>query len=90
MLSFAIVYAGTFDGIRFQRPPNYDQIFYKELKPISENYQEEALRVNGLDRARLCVEGESPEKVMAQAYRWVKKTAGRTQPVLVAYPLSFD
>jgi hypothetical protein len=50
MLSFAIVYAGTFDGIRFQRPPNYDQIFYKELMPISENYQEEALRVNGLDR----------------------------------------
>src|SRR5437868_15503120 len=67
MLSFAIVYAGSFDGRRFQRPENYDQIFYKELRPISENFQEEALRVNGLDRARLCVEGESPDKVMREA-----------------------
>ena len=52
MLSFAIVYAGSFDGRRFQRPENYDQIFYRELRPISENFQEEALRVNGRDRGR--------------------------------------
>jgi hypothetical protein len=90
MLSFAIVYAGSFDGRRFQRPENYDQIFYKELRPISENFQGEALRVNGLDRGRLCVEGESPDKAMREAHQWVKKTAGPAQPVLVAYPLSFD
>ena len=90
ILSFAIVYAGSFDGARFERPHNYDRTIYKELKPISDNFQEEALRVNGLDRRRLSLEGESPEKAMTDACRWVKSNAGRARPVLVAYPLSFD
>jgi len=90
MLSFGLVYAGSFDGRGFRRPDNYDQTFYKELKPISENFEIEALRVNGLDRTRLCVEGESPERAMTEACRWVKRVAGAAQPVLVAYPLSFD
>src|SRR5579862_4504441 len=54
ILSFALVYAGSFDGQRFERPDNYETRFYKELKPISEDFEPEALRVNGLDRARLC------------------------------------
>ena len=90
ILSFAIVYAGSFDGTRFQRPQKYDQTLYKELTPISDNFEPEALRVNGLDRARLSVEGDSPERAMTEAFRWVKHTAGRAHPVLVAYPLSFD
>ena len=90
ILSFALVYAGSFDGRRFQRPNNYEQTFYKELKPISENFQPEALHVNGLDRTRLCLEGESPESAMVEACSWVKAIAGAAQPVLVAYPLSFD
>jgi hypothetical protein len=90
ILSFAIVYAGSFDGRRFSRPRSYDQKMYKELRPISENFQEEALRVNGLDRSRLCLEGEQPERAMTDACRWVKSIAGPAKPVLVAYPLSFD
>lgn len=90
MLSFAIVYAGSFDGQRFERPENYDKTFYKELKPISDEFQEEALQVNGLDRARLCREGENPEHGMTDAALWVKSIAGAAKPVLVAYPLSFD
>lgn len=90
MLSFAIVYAGSFDGERFERPQNYEQTFYKELKPISEDYQEEALSINHLDRARLCLEGEAPETVMTEACRWVKSQMGQAKPVLVAFPLSFD
>jgi hypothetical protein len=90
ILSFALVYAGSFDGRRFQRPDDYEQRLYKELRPISENFEPEALRVNGLDRARLCLQGESPEKAMTEACRWVKRVAGAVQPVLVAYPLSFD
>jgi hypothetical protein len=90
MLSFALVYAGSFDGKRFQRPRGYDRILYKELKPISENFQEEALRVNGLDRSRLCLEGESPDSAMTEAALWVSEQAGAAKPVLVAYPLSFD
>ena len=90
MLSFAIVYAGSFDGMRFKRPQNYEQKLYKELRPISDQFQEEALRINKLNRPRLCVEGESPESAMTEASQWVKKIAGKAKPVLVAYPLSFD
>jgi Exonuclease len=90
ILSFALVYAGAFDGNRFLRPTDYRSVFYKELRPISEVFEPEALRVNGLDRARLCREGESPETVMTDAAHWVRSVAGSRQPVLVAYPLSFD
>jgi hypothetical protein len=90
MLSFGLVFAGTFDGRTFERPSSYEVSLYKELKPISDNFQSEALRVNGLDRGRLCLEGESPDKAMTEACRWVKSIAGSAQPVLVAYPLSFD
>jgi hypothetical protein len=90
MLSFAIVYAGSFDGERFERPADYKNFFYEELKPISSQFQEEALKVNGLDRDRLLKEGRAPEAVMREAYRWVRNNCGRGNPVLVAYPLSFD
>jgi hypothetical protein len=90
MLSFALVYAGSFDGKRFERPPDYACTFYKELRPISNDFDPEALRVSGLDRSRLCLEGEPPEHAMTETCRWIKKVAGRKRPVLVAYPLSFD
>jgi hypothetical protein len=90
LLSFALVYAGTFDGQRFTRPSTYSQTLYKELKPISDDYQAEALSINGLDRARLCIEGEEPRAAMTEAALWIKNIAGNAKPVLVAYPLSFD
>jgi hypothetical protein len=90
MLSVALVYAGQFDGSRFVRPEAFDTTFYKELRPISEEYQPEALKVNGLDRDRLLREGEAPEAAMTEAAEWVRRIAGNGQPVLVAYPLSFD
>jgi len=90
ILSFAIVYAGSFDGTHFVRPHRYDKTLYKELRPISEDFQAEALRVNGLDRGRLCREGDLPESAMTDASRWIWNIAGSARPVLVAYPLSFD
>jgi hypothetical protein len=90
ILSFGLVYAGIFDGTQFAQPENYAQTFYRELKPISEEYQPDALRVNGLDRERLLKEGTSPESAMAEARRWIEGIAGQAKPVLVAYPLSFD
>jgi len=90
MLSFALVYSGSFDGKKFNHPKKFDQTFYRELKPISEKFQSEALRVNGLDRDRLCKEGETPESAMREAYEWITGIAGGAKPVLVAYPLSFD
>lgn len=90
MLSFALVLAGRFDGVRFERPASYEKIFYEELQPISSEFQREALAVNGLDRERLMREGRDPTRVMTEASQWVRSVAGGGRPVLVAYPLSFD
>lgn len=90
ILSFAIVYAGRFDGKRFERPARLDQHLYKELRPISEQFEPEALEVNQLDRKRLIHEGADPSEAMTEASRWVRSIAGHGRPVLVAYPLSFD
>jgi hypothetical protein len=49
MLSFALVYAGRFDGARFERPANLSLSYYRELKPISVSFDDAALRVNRLD-----------------------------------------
>jgi hypothetical protein len=90
ILSFALVFAGSFDGSEFKRPENYRTSFYKELRPISTEFQEEALRVNGLDRERLSIYGAVPEDAMNEAFAWIERTADFGNPVLVAFPLSFD
>jgi len=90
ILSFAFVFAGRFDGKVFERPQNHDLTFYRELRPISNQFEPDALRVNRLDRDRLCREGQSPEHAMGDAYKWVVNIAGPDTPVMVAYPLSFD
>jgi hypothetical protein len=90
MLSFAIVYAGTYDGKSFVRPKNLDQVFYSEIKPISDRFQKEALDVNKLNRDELISKGEHPAAAMDRAHSWITAIAGERQPVLVAYPVSFD
>jgi hypothetical protein len=90
ILSFAIVYAGSYDGAVFSRPSDYSKLFYRELQPISEKFELEALQVNGLDRAALLESGTPPEVAMAEAFDWVRGVTGDATPVLVAYPLSFD
>jgi tetratricopeptide (TPR) repeat protein len=62
MLSFGLAVAGRYDGEQFvRRDPAVDTL-YHELKPISQEYEEEALEVNGLDRARLAEVGEEPSE----------------------------
>ena len=90
MLSFALVFAGRFDGEVFSRPTTYEERYYAELKPISPDFDPEALEVNGLDRDALLVRGRDPESAMTEAAAWVRQVAGGARPVLVAYPLSFD
>ncbi|HVN85428.1 MAG TPA: exonuclease [Candidatus Binatia bacterium] len=90
MLSFAIVPAGRFDGRVFEPPRNFVNAFCAEVRPISEKFQEEALRVNGIDRERLRREGQDPRAAMTSAAAWLRDQAGSGVPVLVAYPLSFD
>jgi len=90
ILSFALVYAGSFDGNEFRRPHDYQTHFYRELKPISKEFEQEALDVNGLDRELLLRTGMPPEQAMTEANEWVRRIAGNARPILVAYPLSFD
>ncbi len=90
MLSFAIVYAGSYDGFSFRRPERFEHVFYCEVKPISDHFQKEALDINKLNRDELIINGEDPTVAMDKAHRWVTKIAGNRQPVLAAYPVSFD
>ena len=90
MLSLAIVYAGRYDGVRFERPASYDSFFAANLKPISERFEQAAMDVNGLDREQLAWSGSDAAPTMANAARWIERHADGGTPVLVAYPLSFD
>jgi hypothetical protein len=90
MLSFALVYAGAYDGTTFYKPESFDDRFYVELKPISDRFELDALNVNGLDRDHLLLHGEHPEEAMTRASLWVRERAGIGSPVIVAYPLGFD
>lgn len=90
MLSFALVYAGRYDGVRFERAEGNTAAFETTLRPIAERFQQEALDVNGLDRAKLTIEGKDPAVAMAEAADWVLQNSQGGAPVLVAYPVSFD
>lgn len=90
MLSFALVPAGRMDGDHYTPPQNYYDRFYVELKPISEQFEQAALAVNGLDRDRLSREGADPSEAMRDAADWLRARCAGGEPVLVAYPLGFD
>lgn len=90
MLSFALVYAGRFDGTTFERPESYGSSFETTLRPIASRFDPEALAVSGLDRDALLREGRDPSEAMIAAAAWIRENAEGGSPVLVAYPLSFD
>jgi hypothetical protein len=76
MLSFAFSLASRFDGETFEPyEPTWDTTFYVELKPISENFKQEALDVNGLDREALSVSGREPEDALREAAEWIAAQA---------------
>jgi hypothetical protein len=92
MISFGLAVAGTYDGRTFTRRDPEATTFYAELRPISDEYDPDALAVSGLDRDRLLREGRDPVEAMSAAARWVREV-GRVEggkPVFVAYPLGFD
>lgn len=90
MLSFGLAVVGSYDGHRFERWSPGSETFYRELRPISDRFQNEALAVNGLDRAGLVERGMPPQQAMEEAAQWVRQQAGGHKPVLVAYPVAFD
>ncbi len=64
--------------------------FYRELRPISEEWVPEALAVSGLERDTLLDTGTDPALAMAEFTDWIRQTAGEHRPVFVAYPAGYD
>ena len=92
MISFGLAVAATYDGRTFARRDPEATTFYAELRPISDEYDADALAVSGLDRDRLLREGRDPAEAMTSAAGWVRSVAAAEggKPVFVAYPLGFD
>lgn len=67
-----------------------DKNFYVELKPISERFTEEAIRVCGLDMQALKERGTEPQEAMSSFAQWVGTVAGGKKPVLVGFNAGFD
>ncbi|MBX2813251.1 MAG: hypothetical protein KTR25_15660 [Myxococcales bacterium] len=65
---------------------------YVELRPIFPDFDDAAMRVNGLDVARLESEGFSPEKAMCSVIDWVEHQSlgAARNPVFVAHNAPFD
>jgi hypothetical protein len=90
MLAFGFAVAARFDGKTFSAHDPMAATLYCELKPISDEFDSDALRVSGLDRERLSQDGLEPEKAMQQARQWVTEQGRGDRPVLVGYPVVFD
>lgn len=91
MLSFGLAVVGVWDGQHFERAYRDQRpVFYRELRPISDQFDPEALEVNRLDRDQLFGAGEDPAAAMNAASEWVSHISEGRRPVLVAYPVAFD
>jgi hypothetical protein len=90
MLSFGLALASRLDGVTFQPLDPATATFYRELTPISDEFDPGALAVSGLDRDALRRDGADPEEAMQAAAVWVSEQAAGGRPVLVGYPVVFD
>ena len=67
--------------------------FYIELKPINDNFVQEALDVTGFSMEHLKQNGTEPALAMKKFDSWINavtKGGGKLKPVFVAYPVTFD
>jgi len=66
------------------------ETFYAELKPISEDYIDKALRMTGLTRAGLERDGRAPTEAFPEFVAWIDglALAHDAKPVLAAFPLA--
>ena len=64
--------------------------FYTEIKPISDQFNAEALAVSGLDRDQLLREAPAPEQAMQSAADWINSLRKQGQPVFLAGPAVWD
>ncbi|MBC2902238.1 3'-5' exoribonuclease domain-containing protein [Streptomyces cupreus] len=90
MLSLGAAVAGVQDADGFVPADPEARTFYRELRPISEDFVPEVLAVSGLDRERLGREGLDPAVALTQFSRWVREVGAGAQPVMCGYPASYD
>ncbi|MGW3415797.1 exonuclease [Streptomyces sp. NPDC000888] len=90
MLSFGAAVAGRQDADGFTAADPEEQTFYRELRPISDEFVPEALAVSGLDRERLVREGAEPGVALAEFGEWVRRVSVGAQPVMCGYPAMYD
>lgn len=97
MLSFGVAVAGvrtvpdSDDADRpFQRFDPTLSTFYRELRPISTDFDPATLAVSGLDRTALLASGTEPAVALTEFDAWVRATAGEARPVVVGYPACYD
>ncbi|MFE9093270.1 exonuclease [Streptomyces sp. NPDC007264] len=90
MLSLGAAVAGVQDAGGFTPADPEERTFYRELRPISDDFVPEALAVSGLDRERLTTEGAEPAVALAEFADWVREVSVGAQPVMGGYPASYD
>ncbi|GAA0913012.1 exonuclease [Streptomyces thermoalcalitolerans] len=90
LLSLGAAVAGVQDADGFTAIDPEQHTFYRELRPISEEFVPEALAVSGLDRERLSREGVEPAVAMAEFTDWVREVSAGAQPVMCGYPAPYD
>ncbi|MEV7616411.1 3'-5' exoribonuclease [Streptomyces sp. NPDC089799] len=91
MISIGAAVAGRQDADGYTPADPEEHTFYRELRPISDDFVPEALAVSGLDRNRLRTEGTEPETAMREFTAWVRQVSdGAGQPVMCGYPASYD
>ena len=67
-----------------------DLTFYTEMKPISEAFVPEALKVCGLDRDKLRRDAPGAEDAMQAAATWIESLRQQGRPVFLAAPAVWD
>lgn len=67
-----------------------DKTFYVELKPINNNFVQEAIEISQFDLDKLAQSGDDPERAMKTFGNWVQQIVGDAKPVFVGFNASFD
>lgn len=66
--------------------------FYAELKPISDNFDPQAITVGGFDHAQLKITGQDPEEAMTAFAEWILNLCRKYDAVAVCtgFPIAYD
>jgi hypothetical protein len=90
MLSVGLCVAGRYDGTEYERRDPTAHTLYRELRPISDLFDADALEVAHLDRAVLELTGADPVTAMHDIAGWLAEVSGDDRAVICSWPAGFD